>query len=134
MNIRRSLVIQVSLAAVALVALAAAPAHAQVAGSITVYPTTSSLDFTTTQQFTAYVPISPNTVVWSVNNIPGGDNTVGTVSATGLYKPPAIIPANNVLSVSAKSTAFPAQVGTASLTLTRPYPWLWRDRKSTRLN
>ena len=125
MNIRRSLVIRVSLAALALVALAAAPARAQVAGPITVYPTTSSLDFTTTQQFTAYVPITPNTVVWLVNNIPGGDNTVGTISATGLYKPPAVIPVSSVVFVSAKSTAFPAQVGTAALTLTRPYPWLW---------
>ena len=57
------------------------------AGSITVYPTTSSLAATTTRQFTAYVPISPNTVTWAVNGITGGNPTIGTISAGGLYTP-----------------------------------------------
>jgi uncharacterized protein (DUF1800 family) len=114
-----------SAAVLALCSLLATGASAQVAGQITVYPTTSSLEVTSTLQYTAYVPISPNTITWMVNNIPGGDATVGTISPTGLYKPPAVIPAANVLTVSAKSTAFPAQVGAASLTVTRPYPWLW---------
>ncbi|HVY68744.1 MAG TPA: DUF1800 family protein [Verrucomicrobiae bacterium] len=109
----------------ALVALVTGLARAQVAGSITVYPTTSSLEFTSTQQFTAYVPISPNTITWSVNDVVGGNATVGTISATGLYQPPAVIPAANVLTVKARSVAYPNQVGAATLTLTRPYPWLW---------
>src|SRR4051812_3762267 len=114
-----------SAAVLALASLAAAPASAQVAGAITVYPTTSTLEVASTLQYSAYVPISPNTITWMVNNIPGGDVTVGTISPTGLYKPPAVIPAANVVTVSAKSTAFPAQVGNAALTITRPYPWLW---------
>ena len=117
--------IRLSTAALALLTLCAAAARAQVAGPITVYPTTSSLEATGTLQYTAYVPISPNSVVWMVNSVIGGDSTVGTISATGLYKPPAVIPASNVVTVAAKSTAFPAQVGAATLTITRPYPWLW---------
>ena len=56
-------------AAFTVLALSAAPARAQVAGAITVYPTRSRLDAGTTQQFTAYVPISPNTVIWLVNGL-----------------------------------------------------------------
>ena len=106
-------------------AFGAGRASAQVAGSIAVYPQTSSLEVTGTRQFSAYVPISPNTVVWLVNGIQGGNATVGTISATGLYKPPAAIPVNNVFTITARSTAFPTSSGSATLTVTRPYPWLW---------
>ena len=107
------------------------PARAQVAGAITVYPTTSRLDAGTTVQFTAYVPISPNTVVWLVNGLPGGNSNVGIITATGLYTPPAVIPVNNVFTVSAKSVAFPTSVGNATLTLTRPAPSLWSSSPSS---
>ena len=40
---------------------------------------------TQTQQFTASV----KGVIWSVDNVVGGNSTVGTISATGLYTPPA---------------------------------------------
>ena len=99
--------------------------RAQVAGPIAVYPNPSSIEVGSTRQFTAYVPISPNTVTWLVNDIAGGDATVGTISASGLYQAPASAPAANVVTVKAKSTAFPATFGTASLTITRKYPWLW---------
>ena len=99
--------------------------RAQVAGAIVVYPNPSSIEIGTTLQFTGYVPISPNTVTWFVNDIPGGDATVGTISGTGFYQAPASAPAANVVTVKAKSTAFPNSFGTASLTITRKYPWLW---------
>ena len=100
-------------------------ASAQVAGPIVVYPENSSLEMGGNRQFSAYVPISPNTVVWTVNDLPGGNATFGTVSTTGFYLPPAVPPTNNVVLVKARSTAYPTVVGTAQLTLTRPYPWLW---------
>ena len=103
----------------------ATPATAQVAGSIVVYPTTASLEAASTQQFSAYVPISPNTVVWLVNGTVGGNATVGTITAAGFYTPPKIIPANNIVTVSARSTAFLSSIGNATLTITRPYPWVW---------
>lgn len=49
------------------------------------YPNSSSIEIGTTRQFTGYVPISPNTVTWLVNEIPGGDATVGTIRSTGFY-------------------------------------------------
>jgi hypothetical protein len=99
--------------------------QAQVAGSITVYPANASCEIGASLQCTAYVPISPNTVIWSINDIPGGNATFGTVSATGFYQAPAVAPAANVVTVKAQSTAFPKSFGTISLTITRKYPWLW---------
>jgi hypothetical protein len=91
MNISRFARIRAAVAALALTVAAVSAAHAQVAGAITVYPTTSSLDITSTLQFTAYVPISPNTVTWLVNNVPGGSSTIGTITPAGLYTPPTVI-------------------------------------------
>ncbi len=109
-----------------LVGLALTPrAAAQVSGSIAVYPTDSRIEAGASRQFNVYVPISPNSVVWSVNDIVGGTATFGTISASGYYRAPDVPPAANVVYIRARSTAFPAAVGTARLTITRPYPWLW---------
>ncbi len=105
--------------------------HLAAASPITVYPVTSSLEVGSTVQCTAYVPLSPNTVVWSVNGITGGSSTYGTITQTGLYTPPTIIPTNNVLTLGARSTAYTNIIGAASLTLTRKYPWLWSAYPST---
>ena len=105
--------------------------HLAAASPITVYPVSSSLEVGSTVQCTAYVPLSPNTVVWSVNGITGGSSTYGTITQTGLYTPPTIIPTNNVLTLGARSTAYTNIIGAASLTLTRKYPWLWSAYPST---
>ncbi len=105
--------------------LVGAPAGAQVAGSIAVYPANTTVEEGGTKQYSAYVPISPNTITWSVNGVPGGNAMVGTISGSGLYTPPVPIPAANVVTIAATSTAFPASVGTATLKITRKYPWLW---------
>lgn len=55
------------------------------AATVTVTPKRAAITITQTQQFTA----SPATVTWSVNGIVGGNATVGTISTTGLYTPPA---------------------------------------------
>src|SRR3954451_9908881 len=69
------------------------------------------------RQLTAYVPLSPNTVTWSVNGVVGGDTTYGTVSASGLYQTPATIPTNNVVSVRATSTAYATKSDAVALTI-----------------
>ena len=92
---------------------------------ITVYHTVTSVPKGTTRQFTAYVPHSPNTVVWSVNNVVGGSAAYGTVTATGLYSAPAVIPMANVVFVAATSTAYPTITGKATVTITQPQPWVW---------
>lgn len=99
--------------------------HAQVAGSIAVYPENSTIEVGSTRQYSAYVPISPNTVTWKVNDTLGGDSVKGTVSATGLYKAPLVAPTNNLIQIKVTSTAYPNSIGVATLKITRKYPWLW---------
>ena len=77
------------------------------------------------RQLSAYVPLSPNTVTWSVNGTPGGDATYGTVSASGLYQAPTVIPAANAVEVRATSTAYPAQFGAVTLTIMQPQVQVW---------
>src|SRR5438477_1618561 len=52
--------------------------------TVTVSPSTASVPVSTTKQFTATVT-PPGPVTWSVNGLSGGNATVGTISATGLY-------------------------------------------------
>src|SRR5687767_1661424 len=91
-----------------LACLYAGIASAQVAGSIAVYPTVSSIEIGSSRQFSAYVPISPNTVTWAVNDIIGGNAMIGTVTPTGFYTPPAVAPTPNVVTIKVTSTAYPS--------------------------
>ncbi len=123
---------RLALGSVFLLSLKLAPLEAGVAGKIVVYPTNSSIEIDYVKlynapgrQFTAYVPISPNTVQWRVNGIVGGNATLGTISATGLYVPPAKIPVPNTVTISARSKAYPTSIGSASLKITRNVPNLW---------
>jgi hypothetical protein len=61
--------------------------------SVTVTPVNVTLLVNATQQFSATVQGSTNqAVVWSVNGIPGGNSTVGTIDANGLYTAPSTVP------------------------------------------
>src|SRR5260370_7510606 len=98
----------VLLAAFAVITLSSEPAVAQVAGKIAVYPQTSSVEFTSTKQFSAYVPISPNAIAWFVNDVRGGNAALGTISSTGLYQPPPIIPPQHLATTNPQTIAFPS--------------------------
>ncbi|WP_457425184.1 DUF1800 domain-containing protein [Roseateles sp. P5_E7] len=99
-------------------------ANPLLAQTITVY-SSGSLPIGSTRQLTAYVPLSPNGVSWSVNDIAGGNASIGTVDSTGRYVAPAAVPmANNVI-VKATSTAYPAKSGSITLTVTQVQPRLW---------
>lgn len=81
---------------------------------INVDPEQASLTSWQTQQFTATVSgtSSPN-ISWAVDGVTGGNATVGTISATGLYTPPAtagrhIIKATNVNNTQQIAVAFVA--------------------------
>lgn len=101
--------------------LAAPAAWAQ---TITVY-SSGSLQKGTSTQLTAYVPLANPTVAWSVNDVPGGNAALGSVSATGLYTAPTVVPAPNVVTVKATSVAQPAQFGAVQMTITEPAVHLW---------
>src|SRR5258708_4780953 len=60
----------------------------------------------TSQQFTATIVNTSNTnVTWQVNGITGGNATIGTISASGLYTAPAAIPNPAAVTVTAISQA-----------------------------
>jgi uncharacterized protein (DUF1800 family) len=61
-------------------------------------------------------------VTWSVNGVTGGNATVGTISSTGLYTAPAVLPGNAAVSVTATNVANPLQTGEASVSLENPIP------------
>lgn len=80
-----------------------------------VLPLSSTVAFSGRLQFSATVtPLSSDqAVAWSVNGIAGGDASVGTISATGLYKAPDVqIQAGRILSmdvtIGCASVALPA--------------------------
>ena len=103
--------------------------HGQ-SGVIEVY-SSGSVAVGATRQLSAYVSVSPNTIVWSVNGINGGNSTYGTISASGLYAAPAAAPPDNVVTVRATSTAFAAKFGSASIAITQKVPWVWSTNPSS---
>jgi YD repeat-containing protein len=54
-------------------------------------------------------------VTWRVNDIVGGDATVGTISPSGVYTAPETIPATQPLLIEAVRTIDPSQVAKASV-------------------
>jgi uncharacterized protein (DUF1800 family) len=74
-------------------------------------------------QLTAVVANSTsNAVTWQVNGVTGGSSSEGTITAAGLYTPPAAIPSPNTVTISAVSQASPAISGTLSEAVLNPIP------------
>jgi len=61
-----------------------------------------------------------STVTWSAGGIAGGNATLGTITAAGLYTAPATVPATNPVTITATSTQDTTKSGTASITITAP--------------
>lgn len=70
--------------------------------------------------------ISSIAVSWSVNNVAGGNSTVGTIAATGsdsaTYSAPALAPALPNVNVTATSVADPSKSANASVTISCAAP------------
>ncbi len=65
----------------------------------------ASLNVNTTAQFTATVQGTSNTAVsWTVDTIAGGNSSVGTISAAGLYTAPSLAGSHTVTATSAADT------------------------------
>jgi hypothetical protein len=85
--------------------------------SVAVVPTSSLLSLGGTQQFLANVSGSSNpSVTWQVNGVIGGNATVGTVSAAGLYQAPSTAP-SSAITVTAISDANGTTSGSAQVSL-----------------
>jgi serine protease len=88
--------------------------------SVTVAPTTASVAAGGgTQAFTATVMNTTNTpVTWTVNGVVGGNATVGTISALGVYTAPAAVPAPATVSLTATSVQDTTRSASAQVTVT----------------
>ncbi|HWZ99963.1 MAG TPA: hypothetical protein VN025_19555, partial [Candidatus Dormibacteraeota bacterium] len=94
---------------------------APLAVTVTVNPKTVNIATSLTQQFTATVANTSNTAVtWQVNGVTGGNSTVGTISASGLYTAPAAVPSPASVTVKAISQADNTKSDTATVTVILP--------------
>ena len=90
---------------------------------ILISPAAPQIRAGSTQQFSAQVSnSSTNTVTWSVNGTSGGNSTVGTIDANGMYTAPASLPAPNTVTVSASLSSNPSVTGNTIATLLNPVP------------
>jgi len=84
--------------------------------SVAVSPLRAAVVATTqSQQFTATVTgnVSDLSVAWSVDGVAGGNSTVGTISANGLYTPPATGGTHTVTATSNALASLKASVSVA---------------------
>jgi hypothetical protein len=85
--------------------------------TVTISPSTSSLQVGQSQQFTANVSGTGNKALnWLVNGTPGGNATVGTVSSYGVYAAPAVAPSSSV-TVTAQSAVQPSASASATVSI-----------------
>lgn len=82
--------------------------------TVTISPTSANVTVGSTRQFT-----SNTSVTWRVNGIIGGNSTIGTITAAGLYTTPARVPSPNTVTVKAVSTADTSKSASASVRVRR---------------
>ena len=90
-----------------------ATAQVSVTTKISISPSAAVVATTKTQQFTAN-----KTASWFVNDIAGGNATVGTISSTGLYTAPADVPSPETVTVKAVWQSNSTKTITATVAIT----------------
>jgi serine protease len=97
-----------------------APAAATPAVMVAVCPATATIQAgTAAQSFAAFVANAANTAVsWQVNGIAGGNTTVGTVTSSGDYTPPANVKKSTTVSVTAVAVADGTVSSASQVTIT----------------
>ena len=94
-----------------------ASATVTVTVTASVSPTSISLMEGATQQFSANFPGSTNpAITWSVDNINGGNSSVGTISNSGLYTAPSQVGSHTV-TATASNTSTSAQVAVFAMSV-----------------
>src|SRR6478735_9003355 len=89
---------------------------------VTVHTARAALTLTEPQQFTATVVNTTNhAVVWVVDGIVGGNSTVGTISSSGFYRPPA---RRSTHKITARSVVQSTATGSATAWVT-DYPGMF---------
>jgi uncharacterized protein (DUF1800 family) len=88
---------------------------------VTVSPSSANIRAGDTQLFTASVTGTANTAVtWSVNGTAGGNATLGTINATGLFTAPATLPNPANVTITATSSADASKSSNATGNLLNP--------------
>jgi uncharacterized protein (DUF1800 family) len=84
----------------------------------------STLRVQQTAQMQTNSVITGSPVVFSVNGIAGGDATVGTIDAKGLYTAPAVVPSpNSAVTITAVAPAYPNDPpGSVTINIWNPVP------------
>ena len=86
--------------------------------SVSISPASGTVILGNTQSFTATLThTSDKAVAWSVNGVPGGDATTGTITPAGAYTAPANLPVPAAVQVKATSHADITKSATANLTI-----------------
>jgi hypothetical protein len=93
--------------------------------TVKVSPTSANVRAGAAQTFSAAVSGTSNAAVsWQVNGVTGGSSATGTISASGMYTAPAVVPANNTVTVRAVSAASASAAASGAVTLWNPMPVL----------
>src|SRR5258708_6807235 len=91
---------------------------------INIVPTTASLPLNGTQAFNAFLNGAGTAAIqqanWSVNSSAGGNGTVGTISASGVYTAPASFPSPNSVTITAALQSNTSQTANAAVTVIFP--------------
>lgn len=92
---------------------------------VTLTPKAVTIGAGNTTQFQATVTGSTDTeVTWSVNTVPYGNNTVGTIDGNGNYTAPNNIVGLGSVTITATSVVDTTKSGSATVTLSNPVPTL----------
>ncbi|MEQ1759952.1 MAG: hypothetical protein ABL986_16675, partial [Vicinamibacterales bacterium] len=88
--------------------------------SISISPSSASMRLRQNKTFTASISGTTNRAkIWKVNGIVGGNSSVGTISARGVYRAPNSVPSGGVVLISATSVADPTQSAVSRVTIRR---------------
>lgn len=92
--------------------------------AVNIIETSASVEVGHTFQFHSSVSNTSNTAcAWSVNDVAGGNATIGTIGADGLYTAPAAVPNPSLVTVKAVAAADSTKSDTAAVTITAPPPF-----------
>ncbi len=87
--------------------------------TVSITPASASILLGNSQTFSATVSNTSDTgVSWSVNNITGGNSTLGTINSSGVYTAPADLPSPVGVQITATSNADSTKSATATVTIT----------------
>ena len=89
---------------------------------ISVSPINANVVEGTSLQFNATVQNGPPTVIWEVNNVPGGTANFGTISSSGYYTAPTTIPARPMVTITALLFSDSSVSGSTNVTIVLPIP------------